>query len=159
MGCFTWWNFPKKAWIIILAELALIAFLSGWIYIQYLSDIYFQSYVNSFAPVLVPVLSIVFGICSASIATYLYFGMKKIRTLEEPDIYSRKKAQREKKSMRRTQGTPSPVARTELQAPTSAKLRPLTPVHNNRTHKPLTKEPTDSPPSEPPPTKKANAHE
>jgi hypothetical protein len=159
MGYLTWWNFPKKAWIIILAELALIAFLSGWMYIQYLSDIYFQSYVNSFAPVLVPLLSIVFGICSASIATYLYIGMKKFRALEEPNIHLRKKAQQEKKNTRRTQGMPSPVARTELQGSTSAKLRPLTPVHNNRTHKPLSKEPTDRDPGEPLPTRKANADE
>src|SRR5437899_2640331 len=76
----TWWNFPKKAWLIIIGELAVIASLSVWLYLTYLNDLYFQTYTNGLSPILVPVLSVAFVISSASIATYLYLGMKRIRT-------------------------------------------------------------------------------
>src|SRR5437762_9848078 len=33
----TWWNFPKKAWLIIIVELGIIASLSGWLYSTYLN--------------------------------------------------------------------------------------------------------------------------
>src|SRR6266540_1922732 len=82
----TWWNFPKKAWLIIIGELAVITSLSVWLYLTYLNDIYFQTYANSLSPILVPVLSVAFGISSASIATYLYLGMKRIRTSQEPQV-------------------------------------------------------------------------
>src|SRR5712692_176020 len=89
----TWWNFPKKAWLIIIVELGIIASLSGWLYLTYLNNVYFQTYVDSLSPVLVPVLSVAFGISSASIATYLYLGMKRIRTLQEPEVAVEKRVQ------------------------------------------------------------------
>ena len=92
----TWWNFPKKAWLIILVELAVIMSLSVSLYITYLSNVYFQTYVNSISPILVPVLSVAFGISSASIATLLYLGMKRIRTLQEPETSVKKRSQQRK---------------------------------------------------------------
>src|SRR6266571_2561634 len=96
IGYLTWWNFPKKAWLIIIGELAIITSLSVALYITYLSNVYFQTYVNSLSPILVPVLSVAFGISSASIATYLYLGMKRIRTLQEPETPVKKRIQQRK---------------------------------------------------------------
>lgn len=125
MGYLTWWSFPRKAWIMILSELAIIGFLSSWVYAQYLSDIYFQTYVNSLAPVLVPVLSVTFGVCSASIAAYLYIGMRKIRPVEAPESPIRKKAQPRKIHREVAPATqpPKPAPVTTTNKP---KLRPLT---------------------------------
>jgi hypothetical protein len=88
VGLLEWWSIPRKAWIIILAELFVIVGLSGSVASVYFNDIYFQAYVNSLAPILVPVVSVGFGIASASTATILYFRMKNLTragesTLEE----------------------------------------------------------------------------
>jgi len=77
-----WWSIPRRGWIIILAELAVIISLGGWVYSEYLNDIYFQSYVNSLSPILVPIVSVGFGITSATIATLLYFSMRSIKRNE-----------------------------------------------------------------------------
>src|SRR5207245_7165811 len=103
----TWWNFPKKAWLIIIGELAVIASLSVWLYLTYLNDLYFQTYTNGLSPILVPVLSVAFGISSASIATYLYLGMKRIRTTQAPDISVKKRV-----SLRKIQNRPPKPSNT-----------------------------------------------
>ena len=56
--------------------------LSGWVYAEYLSNLYFQSYVNNLSPILVPVVSVGFGIASATVATLLYFTMRNVRKRE-----------------------------------------------------------------------------
>ena len=53
--------------------------LSSWVYAEYLSNLYFQSYVNNLSPILVPVVSVGFGIASATVATLLYFTMRNVR--------------------------------------------------------------------------------
>ena len=88
IGYLTWWNFPKKAWLIIIGELAVVTSLSVSLYITYLSNIYFQTYVNSLSPILVPILSVAFGVSSASVATYLYLGMRRIRGPLENEAFS-----------------------------------------------------------------------
>src|SRR5712664_2281965 len=145
MRYLTWWNFPKKAWLIIIGELAVIASLCVSRYITYLSNVYFQSYVNSVSPILVPVLSVAFGISSASIATYLYLGMKRIRTLREPEVPVKKRAQQRKTSKRPTQ--PSTHAKVaELPQTTSAKLKPIAPLQSlAQTQKSPLKERDDHP--------------
>ena len=74
---------PRRAWVIILAELAVIVFFAAGFYSEYLNNNYFQTYVNSLAPILIPVLSVAFGVCSATIATFLYFGTRKITQTHE----------------------------------------------------------------------------
>jgi len=67
--------------------------LGSWVYAEYLSNSYFQSYVNSFSPVLVPIISVGFGIASATVATLLYFTMRSIRQREgsrEEELSSRR---------------------------------------------------------------------
>src|SRR2546428_10994172 len=103
IGYLTWWNFPKKAWLIIIGELAVITSLSVWLYLTYLNNIYFQTYANSLSPILVPVLSVAFGISSASIATYLYLGMKRIRTFQEPEVPPKRRAQQRQTPKRHAQ--------------------------------------------------------
>jgi len=56
--------------------------LSSWVYAEYLSNSYFQSYVNNLSPILVPVVSVGFGIASATVATLLYFTMRNVRKRE-----------------------------------------------------------------------------
>jgi len=54
----------------------------GWVYSEYLNNPYFQSYVNSLSPILVPIVSVGFGIASATVATVLYFTMRNIKQRE-----------------------------------------------------------------------------
>ena len=91
MGYLTWWNFPKKAWLIILGELSAVVTLSVSLYLTYLNDAYFQSYANGLSPMLVPVLSVAFGISSASIAAYLYVGIRRIQIERDPESPVKKK--------------------------------------------------------------------
>jgi hypothetical protein len=56
--------------------------LGSWVYSEYLNNPYFQSYMNSLSPILVPVVSVGFGIVSATVATQLYFTMRNIREQE-----------------------------------------------------------------------------
>ena len=80
-----WWNIPRRGWIIILGELAVIIGLGGWVYAEYLNNSYFQGYVNSLSPILVPIVSVGFGVASATAATVLYFTMRKVRRKEGLD--------------------------------------------------------------------------
>src|SRR5437899_11759980 len=77
-----WWDIPRRGWIIILTELAVIIGLGSWVYAEYLSNLYFQSYVNNLSPILVPVVSVGFGIASATVATLLYFTMRNVMKRE-----------------------------------------------------------------------------
>jgi len=145
MGYLTWWNFPKKAWLIIIVELGIIASLSGWLYSTYLNNVYFQTYVDSLSPVLVPVLSIAFGISSASIATYLYLGMKRIRTVQEPYLRSNSKVKQRKTARR-----PKSLISGPPQVPEPIRTLPLNPklaISPNRTieHKDALKRREESP--------------
>jgi hypothetical protein len=137
----TWWNFPKKAWLIIIGELALIASLSVSLYITYLDNIYFQTYVNTLSPILVPILSVAFGISSASIATYLYLGMKRIRTLQEPETPVKKRVQSRRTSKRLLQSSTFPAKVADLPTSVTAKLKPVAPSQGHvQTQKPPLKE-------------------
>jgi hypothetical protein len=127
----TWWEIPKRAWIVIFLELAVITLLSGWLFSTYLNDVYFRSYVDSLSPALVPILSVAFGISSASIAIYLYLGMKRI-TLAHPPEAPVKNRTHSHKTSKRSQETealqPKPVEQRDA-AP--AKLKPLAPPQNH----------------------------
>ena len=142
IGYLTWWNFPKKAWLIIIGQLGVITSLSIWLYSTYLNDIYFQTYANSLSPILVPVLSVAFGISSASIATYLYLGMKRIRTTQELDFPVKKRLNARKPSPKRSLQSPaSPPKATDLAASSPAKLKPIAPLESHiQTQKPPLKE-------------------
>ena len=140
----TWWNFPKKAWLIIIVELGIIASLSGWLYSTYLNNVYFQAYVDSLSPVLVPVLSVAFGISSASIATYLYLGMKRIRTLQEPEPKVKKRTQSHRTSKRPLGPSTSPPKVADHSQGITAKLKPIAPPQGHvQDQKPQLKERED----------------
>jgi hypothetical protein len=144
MGYLTWWNFPKKAWLIILVELAIITSLSISLYATYLSNAYFQAYVNSLSPILVPILSVTFGLSSASIATYLYLGMKRIRTFQGPEIPVKKRVQRKVSRRPIQNSTTSQVKVTDPPQTVSAKSRPVAlPESHFQTQKPPVKERED----------------
>jgi hypothetical protein len=127
MGYLTWWNFPKKAWLIIIVELGIIASLSGWLYSTYLNNVYFQTYVDSLSPILVPVLSVAFGISSASIATYLYLGMKRIQNLREPEAPVKKRTQSRRTPKRLMPASASQPKAADLLQTVPAKLKPIAP--------------------------------
>jgi len=61
-----------------------IVTLAGWVYSEYVNNTYFQSYVNGLSPILLPIVSVGFGITSATVATLLYFTMRNVRMKEEP---------------------------------------------------------------------------
>jgi hypothetical protein len=144
MGYLTWWNFPKKAWLIIIGELGVITSLSILLYSTYLNDIYFQAYANGLSPILVPVLSVAFGISSASIATYLYLGMKHIRTTQELESPVKKRAH-SRKPLRRSLTSPTSLPKAaDLTLSVPAKLRPIAPPQSHvQTQKPPLKERQD----------------
>jgi hypothetical protein len=63
-----------------------IVTLASWVYSEYVNNTYFQSYVNGLSPILLPIVSVGFGISSATIATLLYFTMRNIRQQEGPQV-------------------------------------------------------------------------
>ncbi len=71
----------------------MIIVLGYWVYSTYLNDFYFQSYVNSLSPILVPMVSVAFGVSSATVATFLYFGMRRVRQAQEAEEAPRRKPQ------------------------------------------------------------------
>ncbi len=62
----------------------MIITLGIWVYSEYVNNTYFQSYVNNLSPILLPIVSVGFGITSATIATLLYFTMRNVRHQEGP---------------------------------------------------------------------------
>lgn len=87
--------------------------LSGWVVSEYLNNVYFQGYVNSLSPVLLPVVSLVFGAASATVAVVVYFGMRNVRGSERSDSVeeSRRRVQTVK-SVRKSQGAEPRPARS-----------------------------------------------
>ena len=130
---FEWWGIPRQGWFIILAELSAIIGLSTWVVTEYLNNIYFQSYVNGLAPILVPVLSVAFGVASASAATILYFGMKNLRRSDatasavEP---SRKRSQ-PKKTARNLGGDVKPLRTVASPSNQPPRLKPIAPPRSS----------------------------
>lgn len=94
MKLLNWWKIPQRAWIIILSELSVIVTLGIGLYSEYLNSPYFQNYVNSLGPIIIPILSVAFGVTSASVATYLYFGMRRVQQSEHPDQTPRRRLHR-----------------------------------------------------------------
>jgi hypothetical protein len=122
--------------------------LSTSLYITYVTNVYFQAYVNTLSPVFVPVLSVAFGISSASIATYLYLGMKRIRTFQEPGAPVKKRIQQRKTSKRPPQPSTSQLKAIEPSPTISAKLKPIVPPQRHvQTQKLPLKEREDHTPS------------
>ncbi len=105
---------PRRAWVIILAELAVIIFFASGFYSEYLNNSYFHDYLNSLAPILIPVLSVAFGVCSATIATFLYFGTRRITQTQETAIGAppKKKSQARKTARRTLAGSEQKPAKT-----------------------------------------------
>jgi hypothetical protein len=125
-----WWGLPRKAWIIILAELCAIIGLSGSVVSTYFSDIYFQNYVNGLAPILIPVVSVGFGVASASTATVLYFRMKNLSRPGDATIGEDARPRGQKHAARRVALTDDERNVTANIVQTS-RLRPLTPGGNS----------------------------
>jgi hypothetical protein len=108
-----WWKIPRRGWIIILGELAVIITLSSWVYSEYVNNTYFQNYVNGFSPILLPIISVGFGISSATVATLLYFTMMNMKRRDEPkeeELPRRRGATKE--VLKKQQISPSRIKRT-----------------------------------------------
>ena|ERR1700756_6044657 len=134
MRLFEWWNIPRRAWIIIMAELSVIIGLSGWVVSEYFNDIYFQGYVNSVAPVLIPVVSVGFGVASASTATVLYFRMKNLSRLREPAMEDEPRQRGQRHAARRTSPADTGSAMNRGAIAQASRLRPLTPGTSAGSH-------------------------
>jgi len=82
--------------------------LANWVYSEYVNNTYFQSYVNNLSPILLPIVSVGFGITSATIATLLYFTMRNMRQQEGPreEDLPRKRVPL-KKTVKKPQAQPS----------------------------------------------------
>ncbi len=74
---------PRRAWYLILAELAVILFLASSLVMEYFYNVYFHNYVDSLSPILIPLASVAFGVSSATIAVRLYVGTRRIQTAQE----------------------------------------------------------------------------
>lgn len=144
IGYLTWWNFPKKAWLIIIGELGVITSLSVWLYSTYLNDTYFQTYTNGLSPILVPLLSVAFGISSALIATYLYLGMKRIQKPHEHEAPIKKRVHPKKTLIRPSLVSTSQPKVADLPQGKPVKLKPIAPPHDHvQMQKPSVKERED----------------
>jgi hypothetical protein len=110
-----------------MAELSVIIGLSSWAVSEYFNDIYFQNYVNSLAPILVPVVSVGFGVASASTATVLYFRMKNLSRFGEPAVEDEPRQRGQKRAARRTSPADTGLARNQGAIAQASRLRPLTP--------------------------------
>jgi hypothetical protein len=110
-----------------MAELTVIIGLSGWVVSEYFNDIYFQSYVNSVAPVLIPVVSVGFGVASASTATVLYFRMKSLSRLGESTMEDEPRQRGQRHAARRTSPADTSSAMSRGVIAQASRLRPLTP--------------------------------
>jgi len=73
------------------------------VYSEYVNNTYFQIYVNSLSPILVPIVSVGFGITSATVATLLYFTMRNIRQSEGLDEGPARRRVLAKKSVKKPQ--------------------------------------------------------
>jgi len=115
-----------------MGELAIITSLSLSLYITYLTNVYFQIYVNTLSPILVPILSVAFGISSASIATYLYLGMKRIRTLQEPEVFAKKRDHSPRRTSKHSpHPSTSPPRVADVPQTIPAKLKPIAPPQSH----------------------------
>gem|GEM_PF-4056249 len=93
-------------------------------------------------------LSVAFGISSASIATYLYLGMKRIRTFQEPEIPAKKRVQQRKTPKRPPQTPASQPKLAEVPPTISIKTKPLAlPQSRAQAPKPPLKQREDHTPS------------
>ncbi len=73
---------------------------------------------NSLAPILVPIVSVAFGVSSATVATFLYFGMRRVRQTQEVEGAARRRPQTRKAAKK--------LHVTSVAKPTSAEAqRPL----------------------------------
>jgi hypothetical protein len=126
---FEWWSIPRRAWIIIVAELSVIIGLSSWAVSEYFNDIYFQSYVNNLAPILVPVVSVGFGVASASTATVLYFRMKNLSRIPEPTMEDEHEHRQrgQKRAARKIGPADTSSVRNQGAIAQASRLRPLIP--------------------------------
>jgi len=79
MNILEWWELPRKAWIIILGQTALVLFLSSWLLAEYLNNPFMQQYLTNLAPTIVPILSLAFGATAAMTATTLYLRFRKLK--------------------------------------------------------------------------------
>ena len=151
MDYLTWWNFPKKAWLIIIGELCVITSLSIWLYMTYLNDVYFQSYTNSLSPILVPAISVAFGISSASIAAYLYLGIKRIQIERDSGNPTKKRTSHTPRESREPHKEASPPPKNETIPQTvRSRLKPIAPSHSNsRTRLPSKEQENQTADSEP----------
>jgi hypothetical protein len=112
-----WWKIPRRGWIIILGELAVIISLGSWVYSEYVNNPYFQIYVNSLSPILVPIISVSFGIISATVATLLYFTMRNIRRRDhskQEELHTKRGAIKE--TAKKPQASTSRSKRTSTEA-------------------------------------------
>ena len=72
-------EFPRKAWLIILTQTALILFLTSWLLVEYESNPFMQQYLTNLAPTIAPLLSLAFGVFAAMTATILYVRFRKVK--------------------------------------------------------------------------------
>jgi hypothetical protein len=128
LGLLQWWAIPRRAWVIILVELCVIVGLASSVVSVYFSDIYFQAYVNGLAPILVPVVSVGFGIASASTATILYFRVKNLTRAGETTVEEDAKPRGQKHAARRIAANDTRTGKSVTsEVSQTSRLRPLMP--------------------------------
>ena len=102
-------------------------FLAASLVSEYFSNIYYQNYVNSISPILIPVLSVAFGATSATIAIKLYIGVQKIRSLqEEVDSQGRRRTQSKRSKRASPASSLPPTVTIQVTNPSPPILKPLT---------------------------------
>src|SRR3990172_7704340 len=104
-----WWRIPKTGWLIILTQLSVILFFTGWVYQEAQYNSYFQAYLNSVLPLVTAVLIVALAITAAPTISIL---RRRIRRTQQ----ARQTTMRPK-TVKRTQPPTSPHPQVSKHAP------------------------------------------
>jgi len=104
-----WWRIPKTGWLIILTQLSVILFFTGWVYQEAQYNSYFQAYLNSVLPLVTAVLIVALAITAAPTISIL---RRRIRRTQQ----ARQTTMRPK-AVTRTQSPTRPHPQVSKHAP------------------------------------------
>jgi len=73
-------------WLIILTQLSIILFFTGWVYQEVQYNSYFQTYLNSVSPLVTAVLIVVLAIAAAPTISILRRRTRRTQQTRQPTI-------------------------------------------------------------------------
>src|SRR3989304_2557401 len=81
-----WWRIPKTGWLVILTQLSIILFFTGWVYQEAQYNSYFQAYLNSVSPLVTAVLIVALAITAAPTISILRRRIRRVQQARQTPI-------------------------------------------------------------------------